>query len=179
MRKVIHKLFWAWDFDKEEKWLNEMAAKGLALVSVGWLRYEFEPCLPGEYSIRLEFLENRVNHPESEQYTSFIEDMGAEQVGSMMRWVYFRKKSSEGEFELFSDKESKIKYLNRILLWLWILGGVNLYCVAYNMWLFFYFGSYINLVCVLNLVLCILMAGGILRLNRKKKLLKKEQSIFE
>ncbi|MBQ2899558.1 MAG: DUF2812 domain-containing protein, partial [Oscillospiraceae bacterium] len=32
MKKVIKKMFWAWDFEKEEKWLNEMSAKGLALV---------------------------------------------------------------------------------------------------------------------------------------------------
>ncbi len=29
-------MFLVWDFDKEEKWLNEMAAKGLALTSVGF-----------------------------------------------------------------------------------------------------------------------------------------------
>ena len=32
MRQTIHK--WFWDFEKEEKRLNEMAAKGLSLVSV-------------------------------------------------------------------------------------------------------------------------------------------------
>ena len=32
MRKVIRKWFWAWNFEKEEEWLNEMSAKGLALV---------------------------------------------------------------------------------------------------------------------------------------------------
>ena len=34
MRTIIKKFFFVWDFDKEEKWLNEMAAKGLALVGV-------------------------------------------------------------------------------------------------------------------------------------------------
>ena len=33
MRQVIRKWFWAWEFDKEEAWLNDMAAKGKALVS--------------------------------------------------------------------------------------------------------------------------------------------------
>ncbi len=36
MRRIIHKMFLVWDFDKEEKWLNEMAAKGLVLTSVGF-----------------------------------------------------------------------------------------------------------------------------------------------
>ena len=52
MRKIIHKLFWVRQFDKEENWLNEMAAKGLALVGVGFCRYEFEECTPGEYNVR-------------------------------------------------------------------------------------------------------------------------------
>lgn len=47
MRKVVHKLFWIWDYDKEEKWLNEMAAKGFSLISVKLLTYEFENTLPG------------------------------------------------------------------------------------------------------------------------------------
>ena len=42
MRKIIKKVFWAWDSEKEEKWLNEMSAKGLALVDYTWFRYAFE-----------------------------------------------------------------------------------------------------------------------------------------
>lgn len=54
MRTVIHKVFFAWDFDKEERWLNEMAAKGFVLVAVGLCRYEFEDCIPGGYKIRID-----------------------------------------------------------------------------------------------------------------------------
>ena len=32
MKRVMHRLFWAWDFDREEDWLNAWAARGLALV---------------------------------------------------------------------------------------------------------------------------------------------------
>ena len=45
MRRTIRKWFWVWNFDKEEQWLNEMAAKGLCLVSVGFCKYEFEDCI--------------------------------------------------------------------------------------------------------------------------------------
>ena len=31
-----HKLFWIWDFDKEEKWLNKMAQDGYVLENVGF-----------------------------------------------------------------------------------------------------------------------------------------------
>ena len=56
MRKVVYKGFFVWNFEKEEKWLNEMAAKGFALISVGPFRYEFEDSLPDEYEVRLELL---------------------------------------------------------------------------------------------------------------------------
>ena len=39
MRQVIRKWFWAWEFDKEEQWLNDMAAKGKALVSARYATY--------------------------------------------------------------------------------------------------------------------------------------------
>ena len=31
MRKVVHKWFWLWDFDKEEKWLNQLLRPGSSL----------------------------------------------------------------------------------------------------------------------------------------------------
>ena len=33
-RKTVRKWFWVWDFDKEERWLNEMAMSGWLLVQV-------------------------------------------------------------------------------------------------------------------------------------------------
>ena len=115
MRQCVHKWFWIWDFEKEEKWLNEMAAKGLLLVSVGFGKYIFEDCDPGTYTIRLEMLEHTPSHAESQQYIKFMEETGATYLGSLLRWVYFKKKTSEGVFDIYSDRDSRIKHLNRIL----------------------------------------------------------------
>ena len=41
MNKVIYKFFWLWNYDQEENWLNDMASKGYALISVGFCRYKF------------------------------------------------------------------------------------------------------------------------------------------
>ena len=116
MRQTICKLFWAWEFEKEEKWLNEMAAKGLSLVSVGFCKYEFEDSLPGEYRVCLQLLDQLSCHPESKKYMEFLETTGAEHVGSFMRWAYFRKKVAEGNFELFSDNASRIKYISKVTI---------------------------------------------------------------
>ena len=70
-----------------------MAAQGWHLISVKYPTYEFEQGEPGAYNIRLELFGILASkHEESRQYISFVEDTGAEYIGSVLRWVYFRKK---------------------------------------------------------------------------------------
>ena len=38
-RKTMTRWFWVWQFEKEEEWLNEMAASGWVLESVGSVSY--------------------------------------------------------------------------------------------------------------------------------------------
>ena len=179
MRKTICKWFWAWDFDKEEHWLNEMAARGLSLVSVGWCRYEFEDCVPGEYSVRLELLKEKPMHPESVKYMEFLEETGAEHVGSYMRWIYMRKKKADGEFQLFSDNESRIRHLTRCIQFVSAITGLNLYSGFYNLYLYFLWGNMVSLLGLINLVLSAICIYGIFKLWRKRHLLKVEQQVFE
>ena len=183
MRKIIHKYYGAWNVQKEEAWLNKMAAQGLCLISYSFCRYEFEDCLPGEYEIRIQLLDNPCRHPESEHYIAFLEETGAEQVGSYMRWAYFRKKTADGPFELFSDNQSRSKYLSSVTPFLGILGGANLLIGAGELSLYFYY-SLSNLAILLvlgitNLILGVLCSFGAIRLCRQKKRLKKEQTLFE
>ncbi len=179
MRKTVRKWFWVWDFDKEEQWLNEMAAKGLALVGAGFCRYEFEECIPGEYQVRLELLENHLNHAESQQYIRFIEETGAEQIGSWFRWVYFRKKTADGPFDLYSDLESRIKHLKRIIALVLPLSLANLMigfanvgnAIANHIW--------IAKVGYLNLIVGALGCMGAWKLAKKRKRLEADAQIFE
>ncbi len=132
MRTTIHKLFWAWDFEKEEQWLNDMASKGLHLVEVGLLRYTFEEGEPNEYEIRFQLLNGLPSTAENKDYINFVEETGAEYVGSVIRWVYFRKKRANGRFELLSDRASRIKQLNMILLFIGIIAGANMPNITIN-----------------------------------------------
>ena len=169
MRKTVRKWFWVWDFDKEEQWLNEMAAKGLALIGTGFCRYDFEDCTPGEYQVRLELLENHLNHAESQKYIQFIESTGAEQVGNYFRWVYFRKKTADGAFDLYSDLESRIKHLKRIIALILPISLANLCIGLGNSWS----------VSLINLALGILGCFGAWKLTQKRKRLEAEAQIFE
>ena len=179
MRTTVRKWFWGWDFDKEEAWLNEMAAKGLALVSVGLGRYEFEETEPGEYRVAMELLEHLPTHPESRKYFEFLESTGAEQAGSFWRWCYYRKKASEGSFELFSDYESRVKHLVRILWVVAIVAGLNFYAGVYTMWLFYAFRSPLNLMGIVSFFLCGLLAYGMWKLWKKIKRLRDDAQIYE
>jgi hypothetical protein len=66
---TIHKLYW--DFEKEERWLNEMAAKGLDLVGYSWGTYRFEHGTPGEWTYRIELLPETPAKSASLEYLSF------------------------------------------------------------------------------------------------------------
>lgn len=179
MRKVIKKLFWAWDYEKEEKWLNEMSAKGLALVDYTPFRYSFEECEPGEYTNKIQLLEHRPSHPESERYIRFMEETGAEQVASYMNWVYFRKKTAEGPFEIFSDIESKMNHLILIKKLLLPIAILNLAIFLMNMVNFavnYPRGIWIPFI---NLACAALLLFGVHAIQKRINILKKEHAIRE
>ena len=179
MRQTIHKCFFVWDFDKEEQWLNEMAAKGLALVSVGFCKYEFEDCVPGEYRVCLQLLDKLPRHPEMQKYIEFMEETGAEHVGSFTRWIYFRKKAAEGSFEVFSDNASRVKYLTSIASFVSLIIGLNLFIGLYNLLLVFFFDSTFNYIGLLNLAIGIWGTFGTLKLWKKRNRMKQESQLFE
>lgn len=179
MRKVVRKLFFAWDFDKEEKWLNEMAAKGMGLVAVGFCRYEFEDCTSGEYKYKLELLEHGRNHPETQKYIAFLEETGIDHLGFFSKWCYFRRKAEDGEFDIFSDYDSKIKHLKRIQMLMFPIGIIGFAIGVQNLCMLFAHHFAGNLIGVIDILLSFLLFYGVYRIEKKKKLLKKECQIFE
>lgn len=112
MKHVVRKIYW--DYENEEKWLNEMSAKGMHMDAYSWCKYTFAEGEPGKYIYRLELLENLAGSAESQAYLRFLEESGVEHVASYMRWVYLRKNAADGEFEVYTDIESKIKYFKRV-----------------------------------------------------------------
>lgn len=179
MRKTMHKWFWSWEHEKEEQWLNTMAAKGWALVSVGFATYEFEECQPGEYNFRIELLEHSPNSFEGKEYISFIEETGATQVGQFVNWIYFRKKTVDGPFDLFSDFESKIKHFKRIFTMMFPVGLINLYIGLQNIMMYFKNGFSGSLIGIVNLLCSGLLLFGCFKVKQKMDQLKKEKQIFE
>ncbi len=172
MKHTVRKWFWVWNFDKEELWLNDMAAQGLCLVEAGFVKYVFEDCAPGEWQIRLELLEHGPGTPEGRKYLNFLEDTGARQVGRWMRWVYFRKPTAEGPFDLFSDNRSRMDHLTRIIKMINAVSLANVVIGIANL------GSLGSLGWI-NLALGILGLTGGRRLKKKQAKLEQEARIFE
>ena len=180
MRQVIRKWFWAWEFDKEEAWLNDMAAKGKALVSARYATYEFEDCAPGEYAVRLEMLAQEPTSEEGKAYIEFVESTGAEYVGKVTKWVYFRKKTADGPFELHGDNATRIKHLAGIIRLLAPLGVINAAMGVYNLCVGTGFNSPVNVLCSgLSAAVTVLLVFGLIKLNEKKKQLEKDSQLFE
>jgi hypothetical protein len=125
--------------------------------------------LPGAYQVRLELLENQLKHAESQQYLRFLEETGVEQVGHYFRWVYFRKKTADGAFDLYSDLESRIKHLKRIIALILPISLANLCIGLGNSWS----------ASLINLALGILGCFGAWKLTQKRKRLEAEAQIFE
>ena len=180
MRQVIRKWFWAWEFDKEEQWLEDMAAQGKALISARYATYEFEDSAPGEYAVRLEMLEHAPDSPEGRQYIEFVESTGAEYIGKVMKWVYFRKKTADGPFELHGDNATRIKHLGGIIRLLKPLMALNVGMGVYNLCIGIGLNSVVIVVCAgASAAVAVLLYRGMVKLNEKKKQLEKEAQLFE
>lgn len=164
-RKTIYKWFWVWDFEKEEDWLNDMALQGWVLDNVGFCTYHFVRCEPGEYIVRLQLTDADSN------YIDFMNEIHAEYIGRMIKWVYFRRKTDYGFFEINSNLDSRIAHLNRIGNMLSAIGFANILIGIANST----HGSLgiINLLCG-----CVLMYG-LGRIHGKKEDLEKERNLHE
>ena len=163
--KKVTKWYWVWDYEKEELWLNAMAQEGWALQRVGFATYFFEKTEPGEYIVRLEC------RKKDEGYVSFVTDMGAEYIGRIAMWVYFRRKSELGEFELNSDLDSRIDQLTKIGRMLLGVGVGNLLIGLSNL-------RY-NGIGVINLICAGFLAYCYGRIQGKRDELQRERQLHE
>lgn len=180
MRERVRKIYMAWEFEEEESWLNEMAAKGKTLAAYGFGWYDFEDTQPGEYTVRMEMLPHWPNHPESQQYIRFVEETGAEHIGNMKNWVCFRKKKADGAFDLFSDRESRLKYVKRFIPLLTICSLVMLVAIIPNLIIALKFGLLLNaLMAVLAALFEVSLVKGLISVIRKKEKLENDGNLFE
>lgn len=102
------------DYDKEEKWLNEMAKKGYELQSACF-GYEFRLGKPEDSIIRIDYRSFK-NQADYNDYCTLFEDSGWKHVaGSKNSGAqYFKKVDENGTDDIFSDAASKAGKYKRV-----------------------------------------------------------------
>jgi len=127
------KLFWPWQDDKEEAWLEQMSAEGWHLRPVHLpYFYNFDKGEPRRYTYRMDYM--YLDKKKATEYLQVFQDAGWEYLGEMSNWRYWRKPVGAGETaEIFTDNESKIKKYQRVTLFLGfmllilVMLGINLF----------------------------------------------------
>ncbi|MCX6308769.1 MAG: DUF2812 domain-containing protein [Bacteroidia bacterium] len=99
MKKTIFRLYYVWQWENEEKWLNEMSSEGWQLAHATIGKYNFVSGKVSEYTYRLELLDKKLKSEESTSYLNFLKETGIEMVGKCKSWIYLRSKTTDGGFE--------------------------------------------------------------------------------
>ena len=109
------KWFWAWQDQKEEAWLHQMAQQGAHLAGIAFPTvYEFSHGEPADMIYRLDYPD--VKKDDIEVYLQLFRDSGWEFVDEGMGWYYFRRIADpESSNEILTDPESKVLRFNRLL----------------------------------------------------------------
>ena len=101
---------WFVDFDKEEKWLNDMAGKGWAFWHTNGVIYRFKPCKPEEFIYQIDFDEKK---KEAGDYVAFRSSCGDRFVHQWKRKIYWKRETASGPFEAENNVAAKLRLTNK------------------------------------------------------------------
>lgn len=121
-----YKWYAAWEYEKEEKALNEASKKGLQLTKGGCFHSEFKRDNSVRYIYQLDY---NTDIKDFIRYKDIFEEQGWEYINSTFNgWHYFRKLYQEGmeedEAKIYTDRESLYEMQNRWLRLLTIFTGI-------------------------------------------------------
>ena len=193
MRRVIHKIFWIWQLEAEENWINEMASHGYSLEHAGRVTFEFEESEANKYKYKSMFLKGSAYGEENQKYFRFLEEMGIKVVctigypGTCIAYTRALAEDYPEGIDLYSDIDSKINYHKAMAGYLIFVVAMTLFAALLNLTIginnLIMYGSSIS---ILNLICGGLMIGlfiaavvAEIRLITKINRLKKERAIHE
>ena len=182
MIKTVKKWFWAWNDDKEEIFLEDMAAMGFELISVGLGRYKFEEGKPKKIKYQLDF--KGLTKMSEQEYLQIYEDAGWKNAHRLGSWYYFSKEYEEGDspdISIFSDNKSRLEKYRRLIFFMLIIG----FPLYYNVIILFpgldqtefIFPKFYFFFRIIAIILIILHAGAMVKLVMK--IIKERKNIRE
>ncbi|MBE9914673.1 DUF2812 domain-containing protein [Paenibacillus donghaensis] len=133
------------DFDREERWLNEMARAGYVLAGKTFA-YEFAEVQPQEANYRMDY-RNFKTAQDFEDYRALFEDSGWKHIAGTKRsgYQYFKQISGQADGDIFSDADSKAGRYRRIAdMW------SSLACCYIPLFMVFMLNGTVNMTAVMN-----------------------------
>jgi hypothetical protein len=175
MTKTVFRVYWAWNDEKEERWLGRMAKEGWHLTAPRGVFYRFEKGASAEYVFRLDYQSPRKF--DRREYLGLFKDAGWDFVGEFGNWYYFRTPSGPGPApEIHTDLESRMAKYRRLLGFLVIICGAVWAPLLTTSWgehrnphFFWYFARGLQFTC------SFLMTYAIIRIFIKIHQLKKDR----
>lgn len=119
--KNSHKVFMAWDYDKEEDYINNKSKEGWQLIKGGCFNSKYQKDISKRYIYKIDFNYKAISNSKSKQmYLDMFEADGWEYISSTFNgWSYFRKPYDENlkdeDYQIYSDSDSYSEMLNRWL----------------------------------------------------------------
>lgn len=103
---------WFVDFDKEEKWINEMSGKGWAFWHTNGVIYKFKSCEPATYIYQIDFDEQKSRNGVGD-YVMFRTQCGDRLVHQWKRKIYWTREAASGPFEAENNVAAKLRLTNK------------------------------------------------------------------
>jgi hypothetical protein len=101
-----------------------------------------------------------------------MNEIGASYIGRVFNWIYFRKRTGEGYFDIFSDIDSRIQHLDRIGKMLSVVGSVQIIIGIANI----FNPSHLGFI---NLLAAIILMYALGRIHGKKESLEMDRQVHE
>lgn len=164
--KTEMRFFFLPDFEKEEKYLAKQHRQGWKLIQnyLGFL-FVFEKYQPEEVVYQLDF---KPKGQDKSEYIQMFADYGWDYIGDCNHFSYFRKNQSLGEVEIYSDLQSKLEMIGRIIGGQFLLG---LFLLILFTLLFYFLKMPAAIFSMTTITVPILLycLVGLLRLRKKYK----------
>ena len=119
MKNSEVKRVWNWftiaDVEREEKWLNEMAAAGWLLEKWnGNFRYTFRRGERGAWLYKIDMIDDEERGLDGETYINFLNECGIEVAYRYKKWLFLRKRAVDGPFDTANDLYSRLRITNKV-----------------------------------------------------------------
>ena len=115
--KTVHRVIFAWEDDKEERWLEEMAISGWHLTGAVPFTWYFQKGEPARMVYRLDY--KLTLDKDYQEYRQIFADAGWELVCVMSNWHYYRILPENDKVpEIYNDNHSRAVKYQRLLVML-------------------------------------------------------------